>query len=546
MRCPKCNGTILLNEMEVQGHDCDHCGFYLYIQHVLRIATYSAIDIDVNEDKYFKNVHQRIYEPFLIVNSDTPAIEGAQYMRNFLLQQFKINISGYPKEDLLFMALALREFATWKVFDQDVWSSTHQRNIAHVFTNLIALYKDDVFGIEGIVHQEDFISLFVLAEEIDKLTNNITQTEQFQWEPGLDEIVKVRLANEKLEWFHQYFEYRDITKPEEIEFAEPEINEYLYKREMTVEQIKNKVQQEVAELFGFNIKDLNDFIEGIVEISKRNKQLFEISPKVDGHVMTVYFVFKGQINELGLSVNKVEAIVGKMKYHPSFDEYKTLDKLSDPHMDYKFIFEYENILAFGQLDSGNSITIFENLVTTDHFIRDIFGDNATRPFKKAQENIANLMGLKIAAHYLSKNGYKVPMLEGKIPYTNIKFIKGNGVRLHLRNKQNQDIGDIDAVVIDEINREIILFEIKYYKPANDLGDAINKDRKIFEDIDKIKVRAAWVEENIRDVIKAWELKGNEYRVVTYLVTARPNYYGKEIEAMVPNFKYFTYDGVLRL
>ncbi|MFD2115796.1 hypothetical protein ACFSTH_11285 [Paenibacillus yanchengensis] len=70
------------------------------------------------------------------------------------------------------------------------------------------------------------------------------------------------------------FEYQDFMRPEEIEFEEPEIKEFLFKREITVEQIKSNVQQEVIKLFGFNIKDLNDFREALIEIFKENQQAF--------------------------------------------------------------------------------------------------------------------------------------------------------------------------------------------------------------------------------------------------------------------------------
>ncbi|WFA82655.1 hypothetical protein [Paenibacillus amylolyticus] len=109
---------------------------------------------------------------------------------------------------------------------------------------------------------------------------------------------------------------------------------------------------------------------------------------------------------------------------------------------------------------------------------------------------------------------------------------------------NQDLGDLDAIVINKLKKEVIIFEIKYYKPASELTEILKKDKKIFDDIDKIQRRATWVKENMKDIIAAWNLQDCEYIVKTYLVTARPNYFGKQIETENANINYFTLDSIL--
>lgn len=234
-----------------------------------------------------------------------------------------------------------------------------------------------------------------------------------------------------------------------------------------------------------------------------------------------------------------------MSYQPSFKRGLSYDKLSDPYLDYKFIFRYDNIIAFGILDSSNSITMFENIASSDHYIEDIFGIRATKVFKKAQQDIAYLMAMKIAVHFSNKDGYFVPMQQKGVPNVNLKQIIGNGVKKRLMSVENQDLGDIDAVVVDVINRKMYLLEIKYYKPAINHKEMLIKDKKIYEDINKILARTEWFEKNIADIQNAWELEEGNYEVETILITGRPNYFGKQIEGEYEKLKYSTFDGILR-
>ena len=254
-------------------------------------------------------------------------------------------------------------------------------------------------------------------------------------------------------------------------------------------------------------------------------------------------MFESQFLEIGLPLKKIEQIIKYFNYKPT--EYSKKN-LSNPHMDYKFILKYDNFIAFGLLDSANSITIFENLAMSDHFIEELFGSKATMPFKKAQEKISTLIAYKIASYFQDKSDYYVPTIEVDIPYVNIKMIKGNSIKRKIMNEFNQDLGDLDAVIVDKARKKIIIFEIKYYKPASELTEVLKKDKKIFEDIEKIQRRATWVSVNVKDIIIAWELNDCDYGVETYLVTARPNYFGKQIEAENANIKYFTLDSILNL
>lgn len=236
MKCPLCSNTIDLKK-DIVNEGCSHCSFYHYLQHTLRIACFASRLIDLNENIYFKNVHQRIYNPYIIANEGKKEpVEGAIEVTEALIEQFKILIQPYAKEDLLFIMLALKELATWKIIieSDNNWAAVQVRNIAHVFTNLITIMDEEQFDIDGIVNETDFISLFVLTEEIEKISSNIYGTNTFSWKPSLEEIIKTRIENEKLNWYHKYFEVEELQKPEEIEFNDKKIIEFLKIKEVLI------------------------------------------------------------------------------------------------------------------------------------------------------------------------------------------------------------------------------------------------------------------------------------------------------------------------
>ncbi|MEL7566407.1 MAG: hypothetical protein AAGU27_16205 [Dehalobacterium sp.] len=541
MRCPKCGKEFDPNIQVLPDDICEHCGFYFYLAMLLNVACYAIIAIDKNEEMYFTNIHKRIYNPFIIKHlRDVDPIRGAISIGEYLIAQLKEVIKGYPREDLLLTCASLRELATWMVFLPNPWDSVRLRTVCHVFTNLLNSFPNEIFDDLAIDSLEDLISAFVLVEEIEKIISNVFNTRCFQMAPTLYDIVKERIVNEEISDYFQQLEVKDMEKPEEIEFNCMGLTNYLYQRGMTVVQIKSDLNKELTRLFGFSIYDLNDFRDRLIAIAEENNQIIKIFQYNNETSLKVMFAFKEQFEEV--YCDKLTAIINKLGYYPSYSTGQTYDKLADPYMDYKFIFEFDNILAIGLLDSANSITMFENIISSDHFVQDIFGEGATKIFKKAQQKIATLMAIKIALRYVGKDNWYVPMLNEYVPYVNVKNIQGHGVRLKILSSQNQDLGDIDLIVLDRINHKFIIYEIKYYKPTMNIRQLITKDKKILEDIEKIKTREQWFNDNIREITIAWGLEQANYSVETVVVTARPNYYGTRLEEY--GVRYMTYHSAL--
>lgn len=542
MLCLECKQPIDLKN-ETFNEECFHCPFYFYLRQALSIAVFSSCKVDEYEDFYFKNLHQRIYNRYIMNEEQVEPIDGAEQMIIYLREQMKTLIKDYCKEDLLFMMLGLRELATWKILDtENTWASVQVRNVSHVMTNFLDTLKEEEFGDVMIQDETDFISLFIFAEEIEKISSNILNCLSFNLSPSLSQMIKERQESEELSKYFSYFEVDELQKPEEISFTEESVNKFLANRGITIPQIKDRIGTETARLFGFSFEDLSNFRKTVVHIAKAQGQVFEIFPLAEDTFMEVVFVFKEQLKEWE---GKLENILKYLTYKPIPKNKRNPKTLYDPHLDYKFIFEYENMIAIGIMDSANSITMFENIASSDHFIEEVFGSRATKIFQKAQSDIAYLMGMKIAVQFAVKEGFYVPMQEKGVPNVNIKTVKGNGIKMRIFNCNNQDLGDFDAVVIDLKNKKILIFEIKYFKPSMNFRELYLKDKKIMDDIPKIIARHEWMYEHRREVVRAWGLEAGEYSVETLLMTGRPNFYGKEVEKMDERVRYVTFDEVLR-
>ena len=115
----------------------------------------------------------------------------------------------------------------------------------------------------------------------------------------------------------------------------------------------------------------------------------------------------------------------------------------------------------------------------------------------------------------------------------------------LADRKNAPLGDIDVLALNSKKKEILLFELKYYRPALDYKEMFLRDKSIIIDkevIRHIKARESAIVMNTNAVVKF--IKGKEesgYSVKSVLLTPRINYYGicqEEVE-------YLTWDQLLK-
>ena len=158
-------------------------------------------------------------------------------------------------------------------------------------------------------------------------------------------------------------------------------------------------------------------------------------------------------------------------------------------------------------------------------------------FAKAQRNISNYFSYCVA-DLLFSNGYELPLEKY---YSNdcirveIEKIDINGKNILVK------LGDIDVLALNRKRKEILLFELKYYKPAVEYKDMFIRDKSIIIDkevIRHIKDRESAIEKNIDAVVKFITGKEeNGYSVNSILLSPRTNYYGLCQEEV----KYLTWD-----
>lgn len=472
MLCSECNKHVDINNASLT--DCERCKFFLYLGLILRLGVVATIDIEYNRKFYFGNVKKQILHQEIkncCKHDDVKSV--AIKTIDSLIRRVKLLSIRYPREDLEIMMLALRELSIWLKFKES-WLSANLKLVSYIYTNILGLVPEQEYGDEMILESTDFSSIFVLVEEIGRIVENVNNTEHFNWNVDLESMLLERISTGKLAWFHKYFEKEEIQWPELIQFKEREVVEYLEKRDMSPKTIKSEIGSELGRVAGFTYDELGSFRNKFIEVAQKNNQIYEISPKNGTRAMEIAFLFKEQLSDLGLTTYKIRKMIDLFLYKAT---YNAGIDLIDPHLDYKFLLEYQGMLFLGVADSLESINIFENISITDHFINEILDEVALKPFKKAQEKIAILMALKIGLHFSSKSGFFVPQVKNGVPAYNIKLIKGNGVRKHIRNQDNQDLGDVDLVIVDKREDKLILIEIKYYKPTVSFSEIRKKDKK---------------------------------------------------------------------
>lgn len=172
MRCPQCQTKLDLSGTALPRKTCPHCGFYFYLRDALTLLWSASIFVDSHEDECFSRIHRDIYYPFIHAFKDCDPYESASILVHRLTDRLKATISHYPGNDLLFLMVALREWATWKVFSKDPWDSVHQLHITHVATNLVPMLTDNRETGDGIGNVDDLITFLILCEEIDKIVDN--------------------------------------------------------------------------------------------------------------------------------------------------------------------------------------------------------------------------------------------------------------------------------------------------------------------------------------------------------------------------------------
>lgn len=263
-------------------------------------------------------------------------------------------------------------------------------------------------------------------------------------------------------------------------------------------------------------KDFNEFIDG-------KKGLFEAEP--------VFVMGKAFLQSI-CGEEMMEALLNTFSINRNIANRKVNE------LELFCFYEVGELIVFGNFDYAQTISVFEKFLLSGHYI-DVYKENVSqhKEIRKAQNTLSKYFSASVA-DYLLSCGYDLPMetyLGIEIPRAEIEKIDVQGKNI-LISEHNKKLGDIDVLALNQEKKEILIFELKFYKPAISMNDMLLRDRSLVESkevVRHMKEREEAVRQNVDEVVKfiLGESRSG-YTVKSILLTARANYYGvqeKEVD-----------------
>lgn len=455
-----------------------------------------------------------------------------------LLKRHIVSRLEFYQRDEVFAALfAIKECIRRKLIrkkapDWLIISDISSVNLLMKFANEITEFENHPIG-----ELENECSYFAnavgYARRYNMIEENIALTHTK--DIGIENICfePIQTANSE-KYFEIYLKNGLGEKPEDYIIKNEALKERLEVENKTPEKLLESLDGLLNNEFGFTSEKCllltqslfrmeyseekySDFING-------KGKLFEHMP---------IFVMEKTLLEKIYGAEYFEAMLNTFSLNRNIDKHKNADEL-----ELFCFYEVGNFIIFGIFDLVQTISTFIKFLISGHFIniyKEKISDNKLVKF--VQKRLSNYFSLCVA-DYLLANEYQLPtenFMGKNIPRADIEKIDVCGKNI-LINEKNEKLGDVDVLALDRQTKQILIFELKFFKPAITPKEMLLRDRSLIEDkevLRHIKEREKVITDNINEVVKFILGESEEgYNVKSILLTARTNYYGiqeKDIE-----------------
>ncbi|MED1724738.1 hypothetical protein [Brevibacillus parabrevis] len=468
--------------------------------------------------KYIKDI-QEIYPNMNL-------LERAEKLDQLIIEDIKLVLSFYNKDDLVAATLSIKEACRISMLnpkeDDDQWSIQNEYSMAVLLQREIMLFDDQMFigapietldkGYHGFITAIVYARVLVILRDNCEKYKILNHTEDL-----MDLAFKFYEDEAMINFYNRYIKDGISEKPEDLTFEDKNLENELYKRGLTYEQIRDNIVEEVKSQFGVTFEEVSNIFN--------TKDLF--LGKVD-NILPIKIVRKDKLLKEGSDQNLVNQSIelfsiNKVQQH--------ISSPTDSHYELRSIYEVGDFIVFGEIDLIQNISIFEKLVMSGHFLT-MYKDDASSSslFKKAQSKMSSLFAYK-STESLKQYNYIVPteIKDGKeIIRAEIETILDHNRKNILKKKDGVNLGDVDALAIDPRTNQVLVYELKFFKPATSFREMVYSDRrKIVNDkiVQKMMKRQNALEENLDSVVAF--IGGEPYRSYTIksvLVTIRSNFY----------------------
>lgn len=509
--CDKCFEQVCLYNAALEG-------FRWWLESLENNDTYQSAVDGVIKEKIEKDLKCKSVE------------EQRQEMLHSLEEEIKSRLQFYHKDEVFAALLAIKESVRRTLLrdNESPWLI-----IGDITTvNWLMKFVNDISYFENHLMEElengcsNFANAICYARRYTMIVDNIEMNSENT--KSIEEICFSPIQSKETEkYFEIYLKNGFGEKPEDYIIKNSTLYQKLEGENKTPNKIIEGLNSLLKKEFGFERKDYQILRYELLRKEFPEEENYWEWQEGKRDICEYYPVL---VIEKEIMINLCgEEVLEKMLQIFSINR-NINTHANEKELELFCFYETGDFLIFGNFDLSQVISIFESFLISGHYI-DAYkqGISEKREIRKAQRILSKYFSACVC-DYLYSYGYKLPMqkyLNKNIPRSEIDKIKVNGKNI-LLNKQSQPIGDIDVLAINETRKEILLFELKFFKPAISVKDMFLRDKSQIVDneiVRHMQERESVISANIGEVVKF--VLGEEkmgYGVKSFLLTSRTNFY----------------------
>lgn len=521
MNCLFCQKEINIKGEELICLDCEEGGI---LTHAIVSASEQWIDCVEQDNIYWRRALVYIQNGIRNVDEKLPLDQQAQQLNSMITGSIRAVLSFYHKDDIITGSLVIKETARRSILQGDepsLWFWVTETEVACIIQQIVSNMKDDDF-IGCSLGEEDsgyygFITAIVLARIQVMVRDNIERYQYKRFEADLMDFATKLFEDQRLkDYFDKLHDMGPEEKPEDLEIVDEQLRRYLEFRSLLQEQIYSSVDNDLLRLFGFTFEDLKTMVSVFISEEER----FSLPLKL---------IRKDIFYDKLIAVMPIEK-VRRILHFFSINTLIEADRLvGERDFELRSLYQTKDFIVFGELDLMQNVDIFEKLVFSGHFLEMyLSGDEAPQALRDSQQKMATLLSYKLA-EMLNSAEYLVPVEKVSRHLGGGQVVKAEiGKILAGKTDILRGLGDIDVLAFNPQKSEVILIELKYFKPGRTIKEVVLSDAGKIESkrvVEKALIREKAVKDNLDTVLKMFNIMGpaQNIKVRSILVTARPNF-----------------------
>lgn len=450
-------------------------------------------------------------------------------LKNALKEEIKVRIQFYRRDEFFAVLFSIKEYIRRYLLrcKRPQWNYINDISTVNILMKIaseVTEYENHaIYELE--MGCSNLANVICWARRYNLVTENYNIVGDNVGDVG-DLCFESALPNEADKYFDLYLENGVFEKIEDYTIKNEFLRNKLSLEEKTPESILNAFADILSSQFLFSAKDLKALEQIIFKYEFKNNEEFKAWVQEEKELFSdsPIYVIEKELLEKTFNKSILEAILN------TFSINKHFDSLAD-YMELFCFFEVDDFVMFGGIDVVQTFGIFEKFLLSGHYIEAYKkGISSNKIFTKAQRNMSKYFSYCVA-DLLANNGYILPteiVNKKECIRAEIDKIEIENENI-LKDSNGKALGDIDVLAINIDKKEILLFELKYYKPAISIHNLFVRDKSLIVDkrvLEHIQAREKAISSHKRGVVKYILGKcDGDYRVRSFLLTARTNYYG---------------------